>query len=110
MTLLRDGCCKHCLYGPTPLVDAATVADKTQEIARTDSWFVCHEAAARGVDAMCPGWLEAAGHTSNAGRMYSRIIAISGGAPLWKPSGPATDRDFQAAVNVGKRASGRSKR
>lgn len=105
MTAVCKRQCAHCLLGDKPLLDAAAIAKKLQEAARSNRHFVCHEATARGEDVMCRGWWdnETLRVSSNLGRVMERL-AYDPDQSGWMPVGPATDREYAAMIDLAKRA------
>lgn len=91
--------CRNCLFEDESLLTEADRVRKIETTAAADSYFICHEATARGEDVMCRGWWDELRWATNPGRIAERL----GIRPSWKPTGPATDREFASAVKAGKR-------
>lgn len=92
--------CAACLFGEHSLLDAPGVREaKIQECAEADSYFVCHEATARGEDVMCRGWWDELRWATNPGRIAERL----GIEPSWRPEGKPTDEDYAATIAFAKK-------
>lgn len=82
--------CGTCLFGERSLVPPIAVAAVVAGILREDSYFTCHQATARDVDAMCRGWWDEYREDTIPGR-----IAIALGIePNWTPEGAPTNLEY----------------
>jgi len=93
--------CAFCLFGDKPLLPLLQDRErKIQACVRADSYFVCHEATARGEDVMCRGWWDTLRDYTNPGRIAGRLGVV----PSWRPTGPPTDQEYVATTTLAKRA------
>ena len=80
--------CNECLYSKNRIVSAERAADIMMEVARKDSYFVCHKSSIRGEEE----WVCAGSHPGQLVRIMGRLGALEyvdpeTGETVEKPTG-----------------------
>ena len=69
-------CCTQCLFSENKIVSESRKKKLLKEIAREQSYFVCHKATISGKDTCCRGFYESIGDVSQMVRIAKRLGAI----------------------------------